>query len=161
VETTPGGTAYLYEATAPPPYVHVASAAVKAPDADNPAVLLDQRFPWQHVVLYPDTASVSPEPLADSAGVSPVIPTVAEWRPGRMRIMLAGWRATVDGDPAPVLRGQYALLSVVLPPGAREVELFFESPAYERGRLISLGALLGALALLVIPQVRARRRRNG
>jgi hypothetical protein len=178
VETTPGGPAYLYEATAPAPYVHVASAAAKAPDADNAAVLLDERFPWQNVVLYPDTASVAPEPLGDSASASPVTASVTEWRPGRMRIALEGraerpqylfvsenwykdWRARVDGQAAPVHRGQYALLSVVLPPGATEVELIYDSPAYRRGRLISLAALLGTLGFFVFPLLQARRRRDG
>jgi uncharacterized membrane protein YfhO len=53
----------------------------------------------------------------------------------------------VDGRAAPVLRGDHALISVPLPPGAREVALDFESPDYARGKLISLVALLGIVGL--------------
>jgi uncharacterized membrane protein YfhO len=52
------------------------------------------------------------------------------------------WHARVDGRPAPVHRGDHALITVVLPPGAREVALDFDSPEYARGKLISLLALL-------------------
>jgi uncharacterized membrane protein YfhO len=57
------------------------------------------------------------------------------------------WHATVDGRPAPVLRGDHALITVALPPGAREVTLDFDSPEYARGKLISLVAFLAIAAL--------------
>ena len=92
-------------------------------------------------------------------------PTLAEWAPGRMRVTLEGaatkpayllvaenwypdWHATVDGKPAQVLRADHTLLSVVLPPGAREVTLHFASAAYARGKLVTLAAVLATLALL-------------
>ena len=50
------------------------------------------------------------------------------------------WHATVDGKPAPVYRADHTLLSVVLPPGAREVTLHFASAAYARGKLVTLVA---------------------
>jgi uncharacterized membrane protein YfhO len=58
------------------------------------------------------------------------------------------WHATVDGKPAPLYRADHTLLSVVLPPGAREVTLRFASAAYVRGQLVTLAALLVTLALL-------------
>ena len=95
-------------------------------------------------------------------------PSLAEWAPGRMRITLAGrdprqtylivsenwypdWHAEVDGKPVAVLRGDYALLSVVLPPGAREVRFHFASAAYTRGKLVTALALLLALGLMLHP----------
>ncbi len=57
------------------------------------------------------------------------------------------WRARVDGRPAPVLRGDHALIAVAVPPGAREVALDFQSPEYARGKVISLVALLGIAGL--------------
>jgi hypothetical protein len=50
-----------------------------------------------------------------------------------------------------VFRADDALLSVVQPPGAREVTLRFASPAYARGQLVTLGAVLVTLALLATP----------
>jgi uncharacterized membrane protein YfhO len=98
---------------------------------------------------------------------------VSSWEPGRIRVALAGtattpqylvvsenwykdWHATIDGRDAPVLRGQYALLSVAIPPGAREVAFEYRSPAYRRGRLVSLVALLGVAGLYGVPLIRRR-----
>ena len=68
------------------------------------------------------------------------------------------WRATVDGQPAPALRGNYTLLAVPVPAGAREVALEFSRGAYSVGKVVTLLALLGALALAVVPAVARRRR---
>ncbi|HLB55179.1 MAG TPA: hypothetical protein VJK71_08725, partial [Gemmatimonadales bacterium] len=169
VATTPGTSAYLYEADSVPPYARVLAGAAKIPDDQIVSALVDPRFPWDRVVLYSDTTRVDPAPLGGTAPVpSPVAARVAEWRPGRMRLVLTGssatpqylvvsenwyqdWHATVDGQAAPVLRGQYALLSVVLPPGAREVVLEFRSSAYRTGRLLSLVSLLGIAGLFAVP----------
>ena len=59
----------------------------------------------------------------------------------------------VDGGPAQVLRGDYSLLTVALPAGAKVVELTFRSKLYELGRtltLASLAALLMALLAAVV-----------
>jgi hypothetical protein len=174
VSITPGGTAVLYEADSIPPYVRVMSGAARAPENQVRTAVVDTRFPVDRVVLYPDSASVTPQPL-DSAGPPPsaVGATVTEWTPGRIRIALSGeattpqylvvsenwykdWQARVDGTESPVLRGQYALLSVVIPPGAKEVELVYRSAAYRKGRLISLLALLGIAGLYGLPLLRRK-----
>ena len=110
-----------------------------------------------------------PEPAAIHA-------TLADWAPGRMRITLEGaaagpsylvigetwypdWHATVDGKPASLLRADHALLSVELPPGAREVALHFASPSYARGKLVTLVALLVTGMLLAAPLWRRPRRK--
>jgi uncharacterized membrane protein YfhO len=99
---------------------------------------------------------------------------VAGWAPGQMRVTLSGsagaptylvigenwypdWHATVDGKAVPVHRADYTLLSVVLPPGAREVRLWFASSAYSRGQLVTAVALLITLALFAVPLWRGRR----
>ena len=166
VTTTPGAPAVLMERDTVPPYVRVVSGAAKLPDDQVPPTVIDPRFPVNAVALYSDTASVSP--AAIQAGrlpsPSPVQATLAEWAPGAMRVKLAGrsdstsyllvsenwypdWHVEVDGKSAPLLRGDYTLLSVALPPGAREVRFTFSSRAYARGKLVTLVALLIALAL--------------
>ena len=88
------------------------------------------------------------------SGAAPAYLLVSEnWYPD--------WHATVDGTPASVLRGDYAFLSVPLPPGAREVRLEFASPAYARGQAITALALLATLGLLVGNAVKGRFRRTG
>ncbi len=81
----------------------------------------------------------------DGAAAKPTYLVIGEtWYPD--------WHATVDGKAAPVLRADHALLSVVLPPGAREVTLRFASAAYARGKLVTLAAVLVTLALLAAPR---------
>ncbi len=175
VPITPGGTAYLYEADAVPPYARVMAGAAKAPEEQIRAAIPDTRFPVQRVVLLPDTASVTPVPIDSTVpGPSPVQARVASWEPGKMRIELTGraesdqyllvsenwykdWQATVDERRATVVRGQYALLSVVVPPGGKVVELEYRSAAYRKGRLISLLSLLGVAGLFGVAWVRRGR----
>jgi len=70
------------------------------------------------------------------------------------------WRAAVDGEPVPVLRGDVSLITVPLSDGAREVTLEYRSPAYERGRLITVLSLVIVAGLLAGPAA-YRRVRGG
>jgi hypothetical protein len=168
VRTSPGGSGVLYQRDSTLPYARVLPAAIKAADDQIVPALIDPRFPYDRVLMYPDTASITVEPIRAGQAPAPggVAAQVAEWEPGRMRISLAGsesrpvyllvseswypdWHATVDGKAVPVRRGDYAFLSVPLPPGAREVRLDFASADYVRGRLVSWAALLVTAGLLV------------
>ena len=177
--TAHGSVGVLYERDTVPPYVRVLPAAAKLPEDQLVPTVIDPRFPVSGVVVFPESASVSPEQIrgggTDTTGVRA---TLAAWRPGSMRITLAGsdtairyllvsetwykdWRAQVDGRPAPVLRGDHALITVALPPGAREVALEFASPEYARGKLISLAALLGIAGIWGWALVQRRRSAGG
>jgi hypothetical protein len=175
VTTTPGAPAVLLERDTVPAYARVVPAAAKLSDAQVAPTVVDPRFPYDRIVLYEDTTSVSPERIRPGQipDVTPVTATVADWAPGQMRVALAGtatkpsylligetwypdWHATVDGRDVPVLRADHALLSVVLPPGAREVRLWFASSTYPRGKLVTALALLVTLALLAAPLWRRR-----
>lgn len=170
-----GHPVFLYEQDTLPPYVRVVPAAAKVPEDQIIPTVVDPRFPIESVVLFSDTSHVAPQPI-QGAFIPPVPVTaeLAEWAPGRMRITLQGsapseayllvsetwypdWQAAVDGKAAPVLRGDNALITVALPPGAREVVLGFQDPQYGKGRLITIASLLLTLALVVIPAVRHRR----
>jgi hypothetical protein len=176
VPTTPGTTGILFERDSVPAYARVVGGAAKLTDEQIAPTVIDPRFPYDRLALYSDTASVTPEPVR--AGQIPERPpltaTVAEWQPGAMRISLQGaapkptyllvgenwypdWHATVDGKPAAVLRADNTLLSVVLPPGAREVRFRFASSSYPRGKLVTAAALLMSLTLLVAPWWTRRR----
>jgi hypothetical protein len=165
----------LYERDSTVPYVRVLPAAIKIPDDQTAPALVDPRFPYTRVIAYPDTATVAVEPIRAGQAPAPsdLKADVVEWEPGRMRITLTGsepkvtfllvsenwypdWHATVDGKPVPVHRGDYALLSVPLPAGAREVRLEFASGAYGRGKLITLVALLLTAGLLSGAALRSR-----
>ena len=172
---TGNGPAFLFEQDSTPPYVRVLSAAAEIPDDRVVATVIDPRFPYESVVLFPDSSSVAPDPIQGSfVPPSPITAELAEWAPGRMRITLAGstarpaylvvsenwypdWKATIDGQPAEVHRGDNTLITVVLPPGAREVSLVFHDDGYGKGKLVSLISTLLAFGLVLLPAVRKRR----
>jgi hypothetical protein len=56
-----------------------------------------------------------------------------------------GWRATVDGQPSPVLRANYAFRAVRLGPGQHQVQLTFSPASWTAGLAVSG---LTALALI-------------
>ena len=158
-----------------PPYARVVAAAAKVPEPQLVPTVVDARFPAASVVLYPDTASLSP----DSTGSAPANFTDlrrggelgtreddasalpgTDSKPGYLLLAenwYPDWHATVDGKPAQVLRADHTLLSVVLPSGAREVNLAFDSPTYRKGKMVSLLALLAALAMAGIPALTGRK----
>ncbi|HXF10511.1 MAG TPA: hypothetical protein VN625_06970, partial [Desulfuromonadaceae bacterium] len=53
-----------------------------------------------------------------------------------------GWKATVNGSPAPILRTDYALRGVVLPAGECDVEFRYDSDTVRRAFWISVVAVL-------------------
>jgi hypothetical protein len=179
VATTPGSPAILLEKDTIPTYVRVTSGAAKLTEEQIPPTVIDPRFPLRTVTLFSDTAGITPAPLRggqqpDSVGVTA---TLTDWAPGAMRVKLDGrsdnvsyllvaenwypdWHAEVDGKATPLLRGDYTMLSVPLPPGAREVRLWFASATYGRGKLVTLVALLMAVALCAAPLWQRRFRRD-
>ena len=58
----------------------------------------------------------------------------------------AGWRATVDGQPAEVVRANGIFRSVHLAAGTHFVEFFYQPAPLMRGGAVSLGALLVLIA---------------
>ena len=173
--TVGNDSVYLYEQDSIPPYARVLSAAAKVPDEQLVPTVADPRFPIASVVLFSDSTSVAPDPITGSfIPPAPVTAEVVDWAPGKMRITLTGaaarptyllvsetwypdWTATVDGLPAPVHRGDGALITVVLPPGAREVSLVFHDDGYAKGKIVTLISTLLAFGLVLVPAVRRRR----
>ena len=71
------------------------------------------------------------------------------------------WHATVDGEPAPVLRAYHALRAVPVSAGAHKVRMVYHAPLVARSLLLSavvLLLLLGALAWSGIAGLLAARR---
>ncbi len=178
VETGAGGRAYLYEADTPAPYARVVPEAMKIEEEQIPPTLADPRLPgFDRVVFLPQDAPGDPLSLAEWPPPSPARASFVSWRPGAMTIELdpappaasyvlvsenwyVDWRARVDGAPAQVLRGNYSLITVPVPAGARRVELTYHSATYNRGKAISLVALAAVLAIFLLPLVQRRRGRG-
>jgi hypothetical protein len=55
-----------------------------------------------------------------------------------------GWRATVDGDPVPLVRADYLLRALCVPPGEHRVVLTYDPPT------LKVGLAITALALLLV-----------
>ena len=178
VTTAAGTRAFVYEADTLPPYARVIRGAAKVDPGAIPPTLADPRLPgYDRVVLFATDAPVNPPPLQDWPPPSPSRARVTAWATGKMSIALdppppdssyvlvsenwyVDWRATVDGRPAPVLRGDHALITVPVPPGARTVELRYHSRTFARGKLIAFVTLAVVLAGFVVPPVVARKRRG-
>jgi hypothetical protein len=109
------------------------------------------------IVESPVTAGAS-TPAASAR--PPPQTTVREYRPGRAEIAVdcaascylvfsetfsRGWRATVDGRPAPVVRADHALVGVPLPAGRHAVSLSYRPLALVLGGAVS--AVTAALLL--------------
>jgi hypothetical protein len=161
-----GQDIYLYRFAGNNPYSWVTPVAVKAPDDQVLATLLNPRFDVRRAALF-DTSAV----VRVSTGVAslppalPVTTNVRSYEPGKVTIDLSapapdstslmvsenyypGWTATVDGKPAHLGRADYTLIGIELPAGAQRVELTFTSPTYEKGKLVTwLGILVGLVAL--------------
>ena len=176
VRNASGDTVYLYRFNAANPYSWVTPVAVKAPDDQVLATLLNPRFEVTRAALFDSSANVAvsqaiqslPPPLA-------ITTSVRHYEPGKVSIDLSapapqgsslvvsenyypGWTATVDGRPARLGRADYTLIGVELPSGARSVELNFTSPSYQRGKVITWIAIAVGLLMLAAGIWRDRRR---
>jgi hypothetical protein len=170
-----GDSLYLFRVNAENPYSWVAPIAVKAPDDQVLATVLNPRFDVRRAALFDTSANVAsaqnvqtlPAPLA-------LTTSVRHYEAGKVQIDLSapapagssllvsenfypGWVATVDGKPAHIGRADYSLIGVELPEGARNVELLFTSPAYERGKMITWVAIIIGILMLGAGTWRDRR----
>ena len=178
VQTAAGSRGYVYEADTIPPYARVAPVAVKV-DADSvvPPTLADPRLPgFDRVVLLPSNSPVNPPPL--KGGLPPASQSrahVTAWDAGKITVELdpapaessyvliaenwyLDWRVSIDGKPGRVLRGDHALLTIPVGPGAKRLELSYHSRAFANGKAIGLVTLLLVIAGFIVPPVWERRR---
>ncbi|MGH9016042.1 MAG: YfhO family protein [Acidimicrobiia bacterium] len=71
-----------------------------------------------------------------------------------------GWEARVDGEPAPIVSVDGALMGVFVPKGEHEVTLEYRPRSFRVGSVISLGALVVLVGLLVVAARRRQRERS-
>jgi hypothetical protein len=167
VEDNAGTKTYLYRLPGENPLAWVAPVIVKAEDARVGSTLLNSSFDLERAALFADDANVAAVdslealPLATGINVG-----VTAYEPGKISLELSspapagsallvsenyfpGWTARVDGNAAPIGRADYTLIGVQLPAGGRKVELTFDDPAYERGKVITILALVLTAVMIV------------
>ena len=152
------------------------AVAVKAPDEQVLATLLNPRFDAARAALFDTSANVAASPAVQTlpAALS-ITASVRHYEPGKVQIDLSapapqgsslvvsenyypGWTATVDGKAARIGRADYTFIGVELPQGARAIELNFTSPSYTRGKAITWVAIALGLLMLGAGIWRDRRR---
>jgi hypothetical protein len=171
-----GDTAYLYRFNADNRYSWLTPVAVKAPDDQVLATILNPRFDVRRAALFDTSANVTVSPGVQTLPPPLTVGTsVRHYEPGRVQIDLSapapqgsslvvsenyypGWKATVDGKAARLGRADYSLIGVELPQGARSIELVFTSPSYERGKTITWVAIAIGVLMLGAGIWRDRRR---
>jgi uncharacterized membrane protein YfhO len=57
----------------------------------------------------------------------------------------AGWSASIDGRPAPLVRANAVLMALAVPPGGERIVLTFEHPAVRSAGAVSVLGLAGTL----------------
>jgi hypothetical protein len=166
VRNASGDVVYLYRLSGNNPYSWLTPVAVKAPDEQVLATILNPRFDVTRAALFDTSAKVRASGGVQTlpAPVS-VTTSVRHYEPGKVRIDLSapapdgaslvvsenyypGWKATVDGKPASIGRADFTFIGVDLPAGARSIQLDFTSPSYERGKVITWIAILLGLLML-------------
>jgi hypothetical protein len=175
VRNAAGSVVYLYRVPGDNPAAWVAAAMVKGTDDQALATVLDSRFEPGRAAIIDTAANVPVTNLTTVPPAAGVKANVTEYVPRRINVQLdapvhagaalvvsenyfPGWQASVSGRRATVVRANYNLIGVVLPAGAREVQLTFTDSAYESGKTITLVALALALAAIAAGVFLDRRR---
>jgi hypothetical protein len=105
-------------------------------------------LPSPAVVSIADRGVAGAHLLVDSRGPAPSFVAINQtWD--------EGWRATIDGVGARLLRTDIDLSGLVVPPGRHDVRLSYHDPWVSAGLLVSLLAGLGCLGLVLWGRRRA------
>ncbi|NLX11036.1 MAG: YfhO family protein [Chloroflexi bacterium] len=110
------------------------------------------------------------QPLPDGGPVGSL--TVLEQRPNQLRYRVEtesaaylvlshswypGWRATIDGRPAELVRANLAFQAVIIPPGGGDVTLRYHLTGWQTGAAISILALLLVFGVVALGSLLAAR----
>jgi hypothetical protein len=174
VANAAGNQVYLYRLPGDNPAAWLAPVFVKAPEDQIFAAVLNPQFDPTRVAVL-DTNSRIPAQQITAPPPPLTIPVHAtHYAPGEIDLQMdssppagsalivsenyfPGWTAMVDGRAALLDRVEYNLIGVQLPAGAKRVSLRFDDPAYERGKVISVFAIVVSFALIVFGVVTTRR----
>lgn len=167
VRNSHGTMVYLYKLPGDYPPAWVTPLSVKLDDSLAYKALINLQVDPRRVAMFEPEAPVAARSIDVPPPPAPNINAeITSYAPGHITVQLSepapdgsalvvsenyypGWGATVDGKPANVGRVDYVLTGVELTPGARQVELRFQSAPYETGKKITLAVLLLAVLATV------------
>ena len=163
LELTDAGVANVYSYADPPPRWWLAREVLVAanPEAQLDAIKRREFDPQRQVVL-DHQVQLGDDPDAEMGIVYPVEGTMTNFTlsvvvPEPRVLVLAdawypGWSVTVHGEPAELLRANYAFRGVVVPAGAHGVTFRFRPATWSTALPMFAIGLLVVLALLVWPK---------
>ncbi len=175
VRNAAGTMTYLYDLPGDHPVAWVTPRLVQLDDASARATLMNPLFDVRRVAIFEPDAKVAASsvnaPLPDRL---PIAVRSGRYEPGAIDLTIdgevppgaalvvsenfyPGWTAAVDGRPVPVFRADLALIGLALPVGAQKISLRFDSAPYQRGKIITFGAVALALIMLIGGRVLDRR----
>lgn len=161
----------VYENPHALPRVFAAAEARVAADAAAALALVSDPATDLARTVVLEAPAAAPPPAPDARARAEDV----AWAPGRVRARTTcnapcwlvltetfapGWRATVDGRPAPVLRADRALVAVAAPAGTHELTLAYRPASVVVGGPVSL-VVLAALAAAAIRRPRLARGEAG
>jgi hypothetical protein len=179
VRNAAGSMVSLFAIPGDNPPAWVAPVIAKAPDDVVLATMFDTRLDdIRRAALFDTSAAVTAAEIRQLPPALPIVANVSRWDPGHITVALSapapqgsalvvsenyypGWQATADGKPAVVARANYVLIGVALPAGATNIDLTFRSAPYETGKLVTLLAVLVAIAMTAGGYALDRRRPAG
>ena len=164
VKTAAGSTVHLYRVAGQNPLAWVAAAIVAGDSEQTLATVISPGFDPGRAAIVDAGSSVPSIPIQAVPPAAVTKATTTRYEPQAIDITLdrpalagqalvvsenyfPGWRAVADGKAATVARMNYNLTGVVLPSGARVIQLRFVDDAYEKGKIITLVALVVAVGL--------------
>src|SRR5258708_31133138 len=150
----------LHELTDPRPLARLVYKTWVGPD-DNAAagIFSDPSYDARGTVMLPSDPAVALPPQRPGDGSA----QVSEFKPESITVQTTssaqailsvslvnypGWEASVDGQPAPLLRADLAFSAVPVPAGTHTVQFSFRPTSYVIGRAISIAAV-------ALPAIRA------
>jgi hypothetical protein len=134
------------------------------------ALLRDPRVDLRRVVVLEQSPGLTLPDTRRRTGSPPGTAEIRDYQPGAARIAVTssaggylvfsetyqpGWRAEIDGNPVPVLRGDYCLIAVQLPAGTHDVTLRYRPLWLTVGGMISSCTLLVLAGAVMLPPRRA------
>jgi hypothetical protein len=175
VKDAAGSDIWLYRTTNENPPAWIVPAILKSDDKQTLDYILHSNFPTSSVALFDPKSTVAGQTLTAVPPPLPIHARMTKWEPGAMTVELdapapdksalvvsenfyPGWTATVDGQPAVVDRADYVIMGVPLKAGARKIELRFTDAAFEKGKVVTLVALLLSVILAAGGMLMERKR---